>query len=36
MAAMAEDFSDAEKRQLAHLLDRVRRNAERFQTRTLD
>jgi len=36
MAAMLEDFDDAEKRQLSQLLDRVRRNAERYQTRSLD
>jgi DNA-binding MarR family transcriptional regulator len=36
MGAMLEDFSDAEKRQLSELLDRVRRNAERYHTRSLD
>jgi DNA-binding MarR family transcriptional regulator len=36
MAAMLEDFSEDEKRQLALLLDRVRRNAERYETRALD
>ena len=36
MAAMMEDFSDSEKRQLSELLDRVRLNADRFATRALD
>jgi DNA-binding MarR family transcriptional regulator len=36
MAAMLEGFSDDEKNQLSHLLDRVRRNAERYETRSLD
>jgi DNA-binding MarR family transcriptional regulator len=36
MAAMLEGFSEDEKRQLSHLLDRVRRNAERYETRALD
>ena len=30
LAQMTEDFSDDEKRQLSHLLDRVRRNADRY------
>ena len=36
MAAMLEDFNNEEKRQLSELLDRVRRNAERFEARNLD
>jgi DNA-binding MarR family transcriptional regulator len=36
MAAMMQDFSDAEKRKLAMLLDRVRHNADRFEARVLD
>jgi DNA-binding MarR family transcriptional regulator len=36
MMALMEDFSDADKRLLSELLDRLRRNTERFQTRSLD
>lgn len=36
LGALMQDFSDEEKRQLSHLLDRLRRNAERFETRALD
>jgi DNA-binding MarR family transcriptional regulator len=36
MGAMLLDFSEDEKRQLSELLDRVRRNAERYETRSLD
>jgi len=36
MAAMMEGFTEAEKKQLSYLLDRVRRNAERFAPRSLD
>jgi len=33
---LTEGFSDQEKHALSHLLDRVRRNADRFETRSLD
>jgi DNA-binding MarR family transcriptional regulator len=36
MGAIFEGFSAAEKRQLSELLDRVRCNADRFETRSLD
>src|SRR5688572_15269936 len=36
MARMLDGFSDAEKHQLSNLLDRFRRNAERFDAKALD
>jgi DNA-binding MarR family transcriptional regulator len=36
LAELTEGFTDDEKRQLSQLLDRVRRNAERYHTRSLD
>ena len=36
MGALLEDFNEDEKLQLALLLDRVRRNAERYDPRPLD